>query len=193
MQKILWMDVETTGTDVTDDALLEVAGVLTCYQSPEECEVSPVVHRMIRHPQLSQVIGLCTPHVQQMHGVSGLLHDLTYGPTVSTADADAAFCDLLDAHGLTEEVVLGGNSVMLDREFIREHLPRTYRRLSHRSVDMTSAALLLSQASSIPPFTRPCHIHRAVPDVVESVCEYMHYQRELANLSEAASLLPAPR
>lgn len=73
-------------------------------------------------------------------------------------------------------IVVGGNSLVLDREFVRAAMPTFYARLSHRSIDVTSIALTVQAVTGRPTLGyRKQGRHRALPDVLDSIREYRHY------------------
>ena len=133
--RMVWIDVETTGLDAGRDLLLEVAVVVTDGQLNELAHLS----RSIAHPE-QRVLELMGPTVREMHVRSGLLAWLLMGPTVAAPVVEREIFDMLVAHGAVGAVA-AGSSVAFDRGFLDVWMRDLNREgLNYRSVDVSGIA-----------------------------------------------------
>lgn len=191
-ERLVWIDCEMTGLDLTKDELVEVAVVITDY------ELEPV------HPGFSIVIAPSAAalegmgdFVRQMHTTSGLLDELADG--VSLADAEEAVLAYIAAHVPTAgQAPLAGNTIGTDRAFIARDMPRVDAHLHYRSVDVSSIKELVRRWFPRVYFNAPAKNggHRALADILESIRELEYYRRigfttEPGPTSEAAQQVAA--
>ena len=134
-QKLLWLDLEMTGLDESVHCILEVAVIVT------DMQLQPLVryHATVRQP--AEALAPMSDYVRQMHTKSGLLERLASGKAESQVEAE--LCALIDQHfgavgGKGVKVLLAGNTVHMDRRFIRRYWPEVERRLFYRIVDVSS-------------------------------------------------------
>ena len=191
-ERLVWIDCEMTGLDLTKDELVEVAVVITDY------ELEPV------HPGFSIVIAPSAAalegmgdFVRDMHTSSGLLDELADG--VSLADAEEAVLAYIAAHVPTAgQAPLAGNTIGTDRSFIARDMPRVDAHLHYRSVDVSSIKELVRRWFPRVYFNAPAKNggHRALADILESIRELEYYRRigftaEPGPTSEAAQQVAA--
>jgi oligoribonuclease len=195
MHRIAWLDVETDGLVRPGSPfplLLEVALVLTDADLRELGRYNAV----IRHPE--KVLRASNPHeiVVEMHEKSGLWEDLRGPGTVPVEEAEDAMLALLDEHcgepgerqgpggRDTRPVVWGGFSPSaIDRPVIRRYMPRFFKRIHHRNVDVSALKLAMKNWAGVEiPKEEACH--RALPDTLESIKLAIYYRRFL-NLAAA--------
>lgn len=191
-ERLVWIDCEMTGLDLTKDELVEVAVVITDY------ELEPV------HPGFSIVFAPSAAalegmgdFVRQMHTSSGLLDELADG--VSLADAEEAVLAYIAAHVPTAgQAPLAGNTIGTDRSFIARDMPRVDAHLHYRSVDVSSIKELVRRWFPRVYFNAPAKNggHRALADILESIRELEYYRRigftaEPGPTSEAAQQVAA--
>jgi oligoribonuclease len=191
-ERLVWIDCEMTGLDLTKDELVEVAVVITDY------ELEPV------HPGFSIVIAPSAAalegmgdFVREMHTSSGLLDELADG--VSLADAEQAVLAYIAEHVPTAgQAPLAGNTIGTDRSFIARDMPRVDAHLHYRSVDVSSIKELVRRWFPRVYFNAPAKNggHRALADILESIRELEYYRRigftaEPGPTSEAAQQVAA--
>jgi oligoribonuclease len=171
--RLVWIDCEMTGLDLSVDELVEVAVVVTDY------DLNPV------HPGFSIVIAP-TPtalahmsdFVRQMHESSGLLDELAHGADL--ADAEQAVLDYIVEHVPTAgSAPLAGNTIGTDRAFLHRSMPRVDAHLHYRSVDVSSIKELARRWFPRVYFNAPEKNggHRALADILESIRELAYYRR----------------
>jgi len=78
--RLVWIDCEVTGLDLTNDALVEIACVVT---DGELNEVDEGIDLMIKPP--AEALDHMPDLVREMHTASGLLVELAGGMTLAEA------------------------------------------------------------------------------------------------------------
>ncbi|HEX7717535.1 MAG TPA: oligoribonuclease, partial [Marmoricola sp.] len=115
--RLVWIDCEMTGLDFVNDALIEVAALVTDF----ELEVlGEGVDLVIAPPP--EAIEQMVPFVREMHTGSGLIDELATGTTL--ADAEAQVLAYIREHCADgSRPPLAGNSVGTDRAFLARDMP----------------------------------------------------------------------
>lgn len=171
----MWIDCEMTGLDVTRDALIEVAVVVTDGQL---AIAAPGIDVVVRPP--AEALAQMSDVVRAMHTRSGLIEELDGG--MSLADAQARVLDYIRALVPRRgRALLAGNSVSTDRAFLEAQMPEVVDYLHYRIVDVSSVKELAKRwfhhAYECAP---PKHGgHRALADILESIQELEYYRRVL--------------
>jgi oligoribonuclease len=163
----LWLDIETTGLDPHKCRILEWAVVLAADDA--DGDMQPV-------EQYASVIGIepsatipeMDDFVRKMHNANGLLAECLMS-TTTLAESEAFLIELVGGPE-TRGVVLAGGSVHFDLGFLRVHMPRFARCLSHRVLDVSTlkAAERTWGDGFADPTVTP---HRALSDVLVSLSE----------------------
>lgn len=179
--KIVWIDVETSGVDSETDHLLEIGMIITDMKGAMVSE-NAVYDSLIHVDDLGSVMSSVSPIVHSMHEKSGLWHDLWREQGKPSYLAEQELNELLTEYVEEDDVLyFGGNSVTLDRNFVRASMPSFYRRISHFSIDVTSIGALLKGNGVVSGFYKNSP-HRALPDIYESLSEYIHYCQAINDL-----------
>jgi len=173
--RIVWIDCEMTGLDTVQDALIEVAVVVT---DSELNVLGEGVDVVITPPQaaLDQMNDL----VRTMHTTSGLLEALPGGTTM--ADAQAAVLEYIKVFVPDpNKAPLAGNSVGTDKSFLERDMPELMEHLHYRVIDVSSIKELARRWYPRIYFASPEKNggHRALADILESIDELRYYRRAL--------------
>ena len=168
----MWIDCEMTGLDLTADALIEVAALVTDSELNVLGDGLDVVIKPPA-PALEQMIDV----VRTMHTESGLLDVLDSGTTL--ADAEAQVLAFIKEHvpgGLRPP--LAGNSVATDRAFLARDMRDIDALLHYRIVDVSSIKELVRRWYPRVYFAAPKKTgsHRALADIQESIEELRYYR-----------------
>ena len=171
--RIVWIDCEMTGLDIANDALIEVAALVTDF---ELNVLGNGVDLVIRPPdQALQIMG---DFVRQMHTDSGLLDVLADGTTLE--DAQAHVMDYV-THWVPEsrKAPLGGNTVSTDRAFLARDMPDLESHLHYRIIDVSSIKELSRRWFPRAYFAAPAKTggHRALGDIWDSITELRYYRQ----------------
>lgn len=177
---IVWIDVETTGTIPERDEILEIGALITDLAGNV---IGNGYEALFSVKMLSKVIQLAMPVVQEMHDTSGLWQDLWSQESKSAAMIDEEIVSWITNQVGSDNVILyfGGNSITLDRNFVRLNLPLLNNTISYRSVDVTSLSLAIQSNSNITGYKKS-KAHRAMSDANDSLEEYKYYLRHISNL-----------
>lgn len=173
-KKILWIDLEMTGLDPIEDRILEVAAIVTDWDFTElgvyeaAVKVGPrlMEKRMIKGPSKDFWIkfpdsynGLVTQNAEK--GRSG-------------RTIENELLTFIDKHFDKDiPVLLGGNSIHMDRRFIINEWTRLDARLNYRMLDV-SAFKVVFEGKYKKKFSKPEN-HRALDDIRGSIMELKYY------------------
>lgn len=116
----------------------------------------------------------CVDH----HGKSGLTAQVL-ASSVSLAQAESAVLAFIKEHCEHKQGILAGNSVYVDRQFLRREMPLIDDYLHYRIVDVSTIKEL---AKRWYPQTRaPAKqlSHRALDDIKESIAELRFYRNAI--------------
>ena len=170
--RLVWIDCEMTGLDLTIDELVEVAVVVTDYDLKP---VDPGFDIVIRptEPALAQMNQV----VREMHTASGLLEALPGGVTLG--DAEAQLLEYLQRFTTPGQAPIAGNTIGTDRSFLARSMPRLDAHLHYRSVDVSSVKELAKRWYPRVYYNAPAKHggHRALADILESIRELDYYRR----------------
>jgi len=174
-EPLVWIDCEMTGLDVTRDALIEVAVVIT---DADLNIVDPGIDVLITPP--AEALEGMNDFVRQMHTSSGLLDELPSGTTME--DAQQQVLDYIRRFIPTpKKALLAGNSVGTDKMFLEANMPLVIDHLHYRLVDVSSIKELAKRwyrkAFEEAPVKHGGH--RALADILESIQELEYYRRVL--------------
>src|ERR1043166_1632396 len=170
--RLVWIDCEMTGLDLTRDALIEIACLVT---DGELNVVDEGVDLVIKPPP--EALDQMADVVRQMHTTSGLLSELASGITLAEAqDQVLGFVRKFVAE--PRKVPLCGNSIATDRTFIARDMPDLDAYLHYRMVDVSSIKELARRWYPRVYFGSPPKHggHRALADVRESIQELGYYR-----------------
>jgi len=176
MKTLLWMDLETTGLDFQEDVILEVASVVT----DKNLNVISCLSMVVDQP--STHLYKMNDYVKELHTKSGLLEIINNGSGLHILKVDEMITDEVNKY-FTEPVVLHGNSIHFDRNFINRYLPRLKVLLSYRMIDVSSfkECLKIYEIGGEP---KKKTAHRALDDIYESISEYKYYLKLLNIIGE---------
>ncbi|MER5962364.1 oligoribonuclease [Streptomyces sp. NPDC002057] len=173
--RMVWIDCEMTGLSLTDDALIEVAALVT---DSELNVLGDGVDIVIRPPEAS--LETMPEIVRRMHTSSGLLDALADGTTL--ADAEAQVLAYIREHVKEPgKAPLCGNSVSTDRGFLARDMPALEGHLHYRIVDVSSVKELARRWYPRAYFNSPEKNgnHRALADIRESIAELRYYREAI--------------
>ncbi|TNC46902.1 oligoribonuclease [Mumia zhuanghuii] len=180
MDRLVWIDCEMTGLDLVNDALIEVAAIVTDF------DLNPVaagIDVVIKPPR--EALDQMNDVVTQMHTSSGLLDELDAG--MALADAEQVVLDYIKQHVPEPgRAPLAGNSVGTDRAFLLRDMPELESHLHYRVVDVSSIKELSRRWYPRAYYNSPAKTgnHRALADILESIEELRYYR--------AAVFVPEP-
>ena len=173
--RMVWIDCEMTGLSLSDDALIEVAALVT---DSELNVLGEGVDVVIRPP--ARALASMPEVVREMHTASGLLDELDDGTTLT--DAEQQVLAYVRKHAPEAgRAPLCGNSVGTDRGFLARDMTDLETHLHYRIVDVSSVKELARRWYPRAYFNSPPKNgnHRALADIRESIAELRYYRESL--------------
>lgn len=164
--KLLWVDLEMTGLDAQNDAIIEVAVEVTDFNFKTLASYEAVIH------QPDDVLERSNEWAKNQHAMSGLTERVR---TEGRPEQDVVheLVGFITAQFSDEPAVLAGNSIHNDRNFIKRWWPEVDALLHYRMLDV-SAYKIVMQAKYGVPFEKK-ETHRAFDDIQASIAELQYY------------------
>ncbi|WP_067487948.1 oligoribonuclease [Actinomadura hibisca] len=171
-ERLVWIDCEMTGLDLREDALIEIAALVT---DSELNILDEGVDVVVKPPQES--LEQMSKVVRDMHTTSGLLEELPGGVTLAEAE-DAVLTYVRTHVKEPKKAPLCGNSIATDRSFLARDMPALDDYLHYRMVDVSSIKELARRWYPRVYFASPEKKggHRALADITESIRELRYYR-----------------
>jgi oligoribonuclease len=174
--RLVWIDCEMTGLDLSNDLLIEVAvlvtdGDLNVLGEGLDVVIGATAEQLERMPDV----------VREMHGSSGLTEEVI-ASRVTLSEAERLVLDHVKQHvPEARKAPLCGNSIGTDRGFLARDMPELDAWLHYRMVDVSSVKELARRWSPRVYFNSPKKGggHRALADIRESVTELQYYRSTL--------------
>ena len=170
--RLVWIDCEMTGLDLTQDALIEIACLVT---DSELVVLDEGLDLIIKPP--AEALDQMEDVVREMHTASGLLAELPAGITLAEAQ-DQVLAYIRRYVREPRRVPLAGNSIATDRAFIARDMPELDAFLHYRMIDVSSIKELTRRWYPRTYFASPPKRggHRALADITESIQELRYYR-----------------
>jgi len=164
--KLLWVDLEMTGLDVSEHVIIEVAAEITDWNFTTLASYEAVIN----HPE--EVLAKSNEWAHNQHTKSGLL-DRVRNEGRPEQEVIREFCDFVRASFGDEPAVLAGNSIHNDRLFIKKWWPEVEACLHYRMLDVSSWKLVMQGKYGVQ-FDKADN-HRALEDIQASSAELRFY------------------
>lgn len=170
-ERIIWLDLEMTGLDANADLILEVAAIITDWDFKE----LGTYEGIIKHDEAELKARL------EANGAFWSLHPETKNGLVaqnatgkSPEQVEEELLQFIDKHfEAGKTVLLGGNSIHIDRRFITARWPRLDERLYYRMLDVTAWKVVMESKYG-KRYAKP-EVHRALEDIRGSIQELKYY------------------
>ncbi len=169
---LVWIDCEMTGLDLENDALVEVAALVT---DGKLNVLGDGVDVLIKPSD--QALEQMGDFVRSMHTSSGLLDELPAGMTMR--EAEDQLLDYVRTHVPdVSRAPLAGNTIGTDRMFLARDMPTLEAHVHYRNVDVSSIKELARRWFPKAYYHSPVKSgnHRALADVQESIEELRYYR-----------------
>ncbi|QQS69053.1 oligoribonuclease [Candidatus Saccharibacteria bacterium] len=178
--RLLWVDLEMTGLDATQDVILEVAAEVTGFELNTLASYEAIV---------AQPAGIVVERMQKNAWWQGYPEnrDEFVRKTSDSATAKPSFVveqellALVEQHFGSEPAVLAGNSIYNDRKFVARYWPKLDLKLHYRMLDVSAWKVFMQGAYGVN-FEKK-EVHRAFDDIQASIAELQHYLEWFAKQS----------
>ncbi|HUY62516.1 MAG TPA: oligoribonuclease [Candidatus Paceibacterota bacterium] len=171
---LVWMDLEMTALDARVNQIIEIAVVLT----DRDLNVVAEGPDLIIHADASAFDHI-PASARALHEKNGLV-ELAPASALSLADAEAEVLAFLEERVAPQSAPLCGNSIWVDRHFLRLQMPRVDAHLFYRCIDVSTikelarrwAPAVYGEAAR----RKGESAHRAKDDVMASISELAFYR-----------------
>jgi len=177
----VWMDIEMTSlADVNIDQIIEVAAVIT----DKELTVVAEGPEITVHADLA-AFDRIAPDVRALHEKSGII-EAAVSSTTTLAEAEKQMLAFLSEHIEPGTAPLCGNSVHMDRMFLKAQMPKLYDFLFYRNIDVSTLKELARRWK--PELydewqdMKGDKTHRAKSDILRSIEELKFYREKLLRI-----------
>lgn len=171
-ERIVWIDCEMTGLDAVNDALIEVAVLVT----DSELNILGDGVDVVIKPEAAALEQM-SDFVREMHTTSKLIDELDGGTTME--DAQAQVLAHIRKHvPQPNKAPLAGNSIGTDKVFLARDMPELVEHLHYRVIDVSTIKELSRRWFARAYFQAPAKSggHRALGDIKDSINELKYYR-----------------
>ncbi|QII05762.1 oligoribonuclease [Rhodococcoides fascians A25f] len=172
--KLVWIDCEMTGLDLSKDKLIEIAALVT----DSELNILGEGVDIVIHAD-DDALANMPAVVTDMHAKSGLTDEVR-ASTVTLEEAEQRVLAYIKEHvPVAGTVPLAGNSIGTDRGFISRDMTALDTYLHYRMIDVSSIKELSRRWYPRIYYGQPAKglAHRALADIKESINELQYYRR----------------
>ena len=175
--RLVWIDLEMTGLDTDNDAILEIATVVT---DADLVVLAEGPEYAIAHPLAT--LQAMDDWNRDQHGRSGLWRRVLE-EGVALAEAERGTLEFLRAWVAPGRSPMCGNSICQDRRFLHRGMPALERFFHYRNLDVSTIKELARRwAPTIAAGVNKASAHTALSDVRDSIDELRHYRRAMGPL-----------
>ncbi|MCS3902385.1 oligoribonuclease [Methylohalomonas lacus] len=167
---LIWIDLEMTGLDTINDAIIEIATIVTS----SELEILAEGPAIAIHQPDSVLAGMDEWNTNQ-HGKSGLTERVR-ASRYTTAEAERLTLEFVSTHVPANTSPMCGNSICQDRRFMHRLMPGLEAYFHYRNLDVSTVKELYRRwAPQRPQFDKDSS-HLALDDVRDSINELRFYR-----------------
>ena len=173
ISSLIWIDLEMTGLNPDQEKILEIALILT------DKNLTITAHGprlVIFQPEI--VLESMDSWCKKQHADSGLLEEVRKSKLTEN-QAEQEILRFVSEHITSKAGYLAGNSIWVDRMFLRAHMPQFEQYLNYRMIDVSTIKELINtwyKNSPLLPYQKK-EQHRADHDILESLQELSFYRK----------------
>lgn len=174
--RLIWLDLEMTGLDVSIDYIIEIATIVTDNDLNILAE-GPVI--AIHQPE-NILAGMDAWNTKQ-HGQSGLTERVRQSK-IDVGEAERLTLEFLRPLIAPGTSPMCGNSICQDRRFLHRLMPALEKYFHYRNLDVSTVKELARRWAKqlVPPEKKSAHL--ALDDIRESIAELQYYRHHLFKL-----------
>lgn len=174
-KRIVWVDLEMTGLNVEEDHILEIACLITDHNLNVIAKGPDLV---IKHSD--DILANMHPWCVAQHGESGLT-EASRKSNISLKEAENEVLKFVKCYVPEKKCPVGGNSLYMDRLFMRKYMPTLNEYMHYRNIDVSTIKELgkrwfQKEFANIP---RKQFTHRSMDDILESIAELKYYKENM--------------
>ncbi len=166
--RFVWVDLEMTGLNPQNDAILEIAVVVT----GPDLQPLDEIERVVFQPEVT--LERMSDRVRRMHTKNGLLTEVRER-SVEIRIAEHNVLQMISKHAAPGQGMLCGRSVDHDWKFLTRYMPRIEQHMHFQRLDVASIAVLVDQWFPQLAYQPPATNHRAMADVRAGLDEMRFY------------------
>ncbi len=169
-ERLVWIDLEMTGLDITKESIIEIATVVTDGELNILAQ-GPNLAVHVSDELLNNMDEWNTSH----HTASGLVERVKH-QSVSVAEAEAQTLEFLKKWVPEGKAPLCGNSVWNDKKFMEKEMPDLVDYLHYRMIDVSTVKELARRWYPHVERYQKKGAHLALDDILESIEELKHFR-----------------
>lgn len=173
IDKLVWIDLETTGLSLKKDKIIEIGVLVTDTQLNLLDESGYVGYVNITDEDIS----LMEEVVKEMHTKNRVI-EMCKKSLLTIEDIDKGAVEYISKFVSKNEAPLCGNNIAFDRSFIEYNMPLLTDYIHYRNIDVT-AIKQLSRIWRNDIYTKKDSAHEALDDIKESVEELRYYKSKI--------------
>lgn len=170
---LIWLDLEFTDLDVNKGVIVEIATIVT----DGNLNILGTGPDIVIH-QPESILQTLPKWNKEHFSESGLLEEIRQS-VKSTAQAEDETINFLKKHCAPSTALLTGNSIHMDRAYLRKFMPRIHDFVHYRMIDVSTIKELMHRwYPSVPDYPK-VEPHRAKGDILESIDELKYYRENI--------------
>lgn len=174
---LVWIDLEMTGLDTSNDTIIEIATIVTDEHLNELAEGPDLAIG-----QTKATMDAMDDWNTRQHGKSGLI-ERVLASDISLQVAEEKTIDFLEQWVSAGVSPMCGNSICQDRRFMAREMPRLERFFHYRNLDVSTLKILAQRwAPEVAAGYKKESDHRALSDIRDSIAELKWYRENLMAL-----------
>ncbi len=172
--RLVWIDCEMTGLDLKNDALIEIAALVT----DSDLNILGDGVDIVIHADEAALGGM-PEVVVAMHAASGLTEEVRRSTVTVREAEEQVLAYIREFVPDPRTAPLAGNSIGTDRGYISRDMPELDAHLHYRMIDVSSIKELCRRWYPRIYYAQPAKgmAHRALADIKESIRELAYYRQ----------------